>query len=381
MSLPGRRRAKTALRGEILAVALALALIGVLGTAGCARVLSAAMPSGVIQPRIVPPSTEQGSLGVTREFAFENRTIRLSVPVDRAVYAGATSAQKSAIFFGDSKPGDWVPDYYRAFVNEEHQDAFYAAMLKTLREVRQRDGLDASRYAELITSMVQSLEYRTDPGSLAPKFPVETFADGYGDCDDKTLLAAGLLSRDGYDVAILLFRPEKHVALGIRAPGVDYKNTGYAYVELTEPSLIGVPAEKLAGGIALTSQPTVIKIGEGTGAFLAGDQIDYIQRRLREVDSAAKRLQNEIASKTTQHTSRRASLDQARQALSTTSDPNALAVAVPRYNEQVQAYNALTTELNGLISRYNALVDVQRYVADHQTARPQVYEQLRSARF
>ena len=179
-----------------------------------------------------------------------------------------------------------MPGYYRAFIDEKHQEPFYASLLEALRTTRQEKGLEDSRYVELVTSMTQSLEYHTDPGSLAPKFPIETFADGFGDCDDKTLLAASLLAREGYDVAVLLFQPEKHVALGIRAPGLDYRGTGYAYVELTQPSLVGKPAEKLANGIQLTSQPEVIKIGEGTKGYGAGEQIQFIVSRLAEMSAA-----------------------------------------------------------------------------------------------
>jgi hypothetical protein len=357
---------------------LAALLAGALAVTGCSQLRFGESLSGVIQPAIVPSVTNRGTDVVERDFAFDGSQIRLQVPIDRAVYAGAVGARKSAIFLGEKEPPGWVADYYRAFVDEKHQDAFYGSLGEALHEVQQQQGLDSSEYVELVTSMGQGLEYRVDPGNLAPKFPIETLADGYGDCDDKALLAAAMLARDGYDVAILMFAPEKHVALGIRAPGLDYKNTGYAYVEMTEPSLVGAPAEELSGGTKLTSQPEVIKIGSGEKAYEAGDQIEYIQRRLAQVEAAQKRLGEQIDTETKDLKALEASLAKEKASLQSISDPTALVPAAERYNARVRSYNERVTKLGKVIDRYNALVDALRFVADHQTGRPQVYERLRA---
>ena len=357
--------------------AVAVALLAVLAsgiTSGC----STFRPTGVLEPNIVPSATQIGSVRIARDFSFEDRGVSLSVPVDQSVYAGSVSAQKSVIFLGGTNPGDWVPAYYRAFVGEPHQTAFYESMARALHQVRDRERLDGSRYVELVTSMVQEMEYRTDPVNLAPKFPIETFGDGYGDCDDKTLVAAAILSRDGYDVAILVFTPEKHVALGIRAPGLDYKQTGYAYVEMTKPSIVGVPAETFAGGVTLTSQPVVIPIGQAKGAYTAGEQVTYIQSRLREVKTSLARMIEQISAYRNDLDERQASLQTAKHAAESAADPASQAAAVQRFNSVVAEYNAIVAKSNDLVRRSNELVDAERFVADHQMDRPKVYERLRS---
>jgi hypothetical protein len=339
-----------------LAVVMGLLALA-LAASGCSQLPFLGAPTGVIEPRIVPSTSEHGSRVVERTFSFEDAKVRLKIPVNRAVYA--------------------VGNYYRAFIDEPNQEAFYASTAQALHAVRSQKKLDSARYVELVTSMVQQIEYRTDPGNLAPKFPIETLADGYGDCDDKTLLAAGILSRDGYDVAILVFTPEKHVALGIRAPGLDYKGTGYAYVEMTDPSLVGVPAEELQGGIRLTSQPTVIPIGQAQGAYTAGAQIGYIQRRLDEIKGSETGMKAQIDAGNAELNARRTALQGAKSTLpSTAGDPAALA-AVTRYNEQVRAYNDMAAQVNGVVAKYNALIDAEKFVAGHQNSRPQVYELLR----
>ena len=112
--------------------------------------------------------------------------------------------------------------------------------------------------------------------------------------------------------------------------------------------------------------------------FQAGAQISYIVRRLAEVRAAEKALTTQIDADQAQLKSRQASLDQERQALQGITDPAAAQAAVQRYNADVRAYNQLTAQVNKLIGRYNALVGAERYVAEHQYARPQVYEHLKS---
>ena len=83
------------------------------------------------------------------------------------------------------------------------------------------------------------------------KFPIETYVDKSGDCADKSLLLAGILSREGYNVALLSFPKESHMAVGVVCPGADYKNTGYAFVETTQLSFVGVPQKRWRGAYHL----------------------------------------------------------------------------------------------------------------------------------
>ncbi len=366
------------LRSKYLSAALVGILALLVTLTGCSRLALPEVFSKVIQPSIVPSTSQQGLQVVTRDFDFEGSRIQLSVPVDIAVYAGAQNAEKSTVFIGRPQPADWVGDYYRSFVDEVHQEEFFVALLKALHEVRQQQNLDSSRYVELVTSMAQSTEYRVDPGSLAPKFPIETFSDGYGDCDDKTLLAAAVLARDGYDVAILFFEPEKHVALGIRASDLEFQSTGYAYAEMTQPSLLGIPPESLADGQKLESQPTVIRIGDGTESFDAAGKVSYIQKRLKKLRAAAEKISAQIAANTKKLTSLKAELERAKQSAQAATDPASAAAAAQRYNRLVGEYNALVNTTNALVAQHNSLVEADRFAAEHQTSRPQIYEQLRS---
>ncbi len=351
------------------------ALAGALLLAGCAGLRFSEPFTGVIHPGIEPSSVQQGTRMVEHEFAFEGDTVRVSVPVDSAVYAGAVTADKHATFVGRAQPSDWVGDYYRAFIDEGHQEPFYASLLEALHAVRDERDLDAARYVDLVAAMAQGLEYRIDPGDLAPKFPIETFTEGFGDCDDKTLLAAGLLARDGYDVAVLFFEAEEHVALGIRAPGLDYEGSGYAYVETTEPLLVGTAPEKLAGGVGLASEPAAVRIGVGVQDYSAAEDIAYIRRRTSEVREAREELDALIRENNAELEEQRASLTAEKERMEASGAIHSQD-EVREYNERVREHNDLVRTTNETVARYNELVAAERFVAENQTDRPGVRRRL-----
>jgi hypothetical protein len=360
---------RTLLLGAIfLATGIALAGCGV------------GLPDGVIYPSITPRSGEP--IDVTHEFTFEGAPTAISVRVDGGLYAGASGATKTVTRFGNARENDWIEDYYPAFVEEDHQEPFFAGALAALRAVRDARGLDADRYAELLVVFVQSLTYQTDPVDLLPKFPVETFVEGAGDCDDKSLLLAGLLAREGYDVAILLFEPEQHVALGIRSDGEGYAGTGYEFMETTAAAFVGMVPDSFAGGITLKSQPRVIRIGNGTTGYGAAGQVRAIlDSRQRALDAA-----RELAQQVTDADARlrelelevnteRARLDALR-AEGRIDEYNA---GVGDYNELVSRYNAAANERNELAERYNAMTEVDRAVVQGLDDRPGTYARVTGA--
>lgn len=93
-----------------------------------------------------------------------------------------------------------------------------------------------------VIAFVQSLTYTVDiettPYDEYPRYPVETLFDRGGDCEDTSILVAALLDRMGYDVALLLLKNAKHMAVGVSiAPtyGLYYEYDGkkYYYLETT----------------------------------------------------------------------------------------------------------------------------------------------------
>lgn len=113
---------------------------------------------------------------------------------------------------------------------------------------------------EFVLAFVQQcIRYEADPeGTEYPRYPVETLADGKGDCEDSAILGAAILKCMGYDVA-LLFLPG-HAALGVAGaegvPGTWVEKDGvrYYYCEMTaEGWQIGQLPERYATAMVVVS--------------------------------------------------------------------------------------------------------------------------------
>jgi hypothetical protein len=111
---------------------------------------------------------------------------------------------------------------------------------------------DSMQQLNFIAGFVQSLEYREDSFFNAsyeyPRYPVETLNEHGGDCEDKAILCAQLLTLAGYNVTLI--RLPDHMAVGVRLAHVeDYTAfaDGYYFLESTAGfSPVGrVPSEFL----------------------------------------------------------------------------------------------------------------------------------------
>lgn len=371
------------MRGRHIRAVVVLAVVAAFAvTAGCDLATNIRLPVGTVYPSITPDAAATGALTVTHAFRFEGGDRTVSIVIEDAVYRGAKSATKSVVRFGDARADDWIEDYYPAFIWEERQEEFFSALIASLRTIREAEGLDSDRYAELLTVFVQSLEYRTDPVDLEPKFPIETFTERAGDCDDKALLLAGLLAREGYDVAIMLFQAEEHVALGLKTTGNDYRGTGYAYVETTSPGFIGMVPDELAGGITVESHPRVFSIDGGSRAYGAGAEVatilemrDTADERITSLGRDLANADADLAASEPGVTRESDRLDSLRRS-GRIDEYNA---TLPAFNEMIARFNASVATRNSLAEEHNRWVELQRFIAENLDDRPAVYRHVITA--
>lgn len=325
-----------------IAALLALVLVLVSATAGCAALFGphAEYPSIASMPGAAEPVTAEHT------FRFEDGTETVGVTIDPAVLAGARASTKEVLLQGDVPEAEWVAGAYRAQVSDPAQDRFFADLLAGFREVRDRRGLDDDRHLELMAAAVQQLPYLTAPETAA-NYPVETWADRSGDCDDKALLLAGLLAREGYRVALFVFLPESHMALGVGCPaGYDYGGSGYAYLEVTNASYVGVVPE----GIRDAAPLLVVPIGNGTTGYAAAPDIAVIEAARLTARSRVDALGPEIDR-------RQAALETDRrrlEALRPARDRDAFVTAYARYTAHEDAFDRLVEEHNRAVDLLNA---------------------------
>ena len=306
----------------------------------------------VIPPRIDPQKTDISLPAPVYTFPFEQTTITVTSPVDNSVYLGAKAADKETVIRGNVSGDIWMKTTYLSMIDDPNQEQFYTDLISDTRSIKDTQHLTDDEYFELMTVFVQSIRYETISES-PPKFPVETYVDKSGDCDDKSLLLAGLLSREGYNVSLLSFVPESHMAVGVVCPGGEYKQTGYAFVETTNLSFDGVPTDTLSEGVLLRSDPIVIPVGNGTKIYGKCGEGLFLNSVYQTSELKVKDL-------TAQIDSMRAVMDE----LYARRDANNYNLRVPLYND-----------LQHKRLRY---AELHNYILDHQYDRNGTYQYVKN---
>ncbi|MDO9034346.1 MAG: hypothetical protein Q7U51_04000, partial [Methanoregula sp.] len=211
------------------------------------------------------------------DFIYRSENYVVNIPVNTSLYRAANTSL-------NKQQGNGTEDFgylYREMMEDPALDSFYTDILKEIRKTRYRGSynLTDDEYLEMVTSFVQQIPYDNTTAEN-PRYPVEVIFDGKGDCDEKALLLNGLLSREGYDVALLAFPSLKHVASGIRIylssnkPSFRVFSDGkrdYVYIETTTTRLIGFYGDEYDQ----VPQPIVIPVGTGT---LQYRRINYLMK-------------------------------------------------------------------------------------------------------
>jgi hypothetical protein len=336
----------------------------------------------VIVPHIAPDLNHlhEPPLMVSHHFPFEKNTISLILPVNSSVYEGAKQAEKATTVTGNISEHTWLAQSYNAMIQDPAQEIFYTAFLAESEKIRLQEKLTDDEYLEFITVYVQSLRYETRDQNPA-KFPIETVVDNAGDCDDKSLLLAGLLSRVGYPVALFLFEPESHMAVGIGSDDYLYKNTGYAFVETTNFSFIGVPTDRLEGNLTLYSDPVIFSISNSTKFYAKGGETRYIHEmydvsglKIKELEPQVKTLQDDLVFRQ-EKISRLETFMQELKSQGNTVSYNA---QVPVHNGLVGEYNARLNMFRQVYAIYEKYARIRNYILEHQYDRRGVYEYLKT---
>jgi hypothetical protein len=249
----------------------------------------------------IKADSSKGTLVRTYPFWFQGGMVTIALNVSQSLYNGAKNGQKYSVMRQNLPEDTTLPDYFLAFIDDPAQNPFYTDLLNAFRSIKRDRDLSDDEYLELISAFVQSLPYDeagARDANRENRFPIETFVEGTGVCADKSLLLAGLLSREGYDVSLLVFRQEKHMAVGVRSPALDYRESGYAFIEATNISLVGTAPQRTVGGIPLPqliSDPIVVHVGSGNKSFISTPQVEYIIRKLDEADVNMVSLKGQIA--------------------------------------------------------------------------------------
>ena len=143
-------------------------------------------------------------------------------------------------------PVNVTPSMFSTYAINDRDKQYIHALVNRLKDASDFKSYNARNDYHNVVAFVQSVRYADDIDPVTrqiteyPKYPIETLADGEGDCEDMAILTAALLEEMGYDVAIVL--PPGHAAVAVACDncnGYYYPLNGkrYYYLETTGSGL------------------------------------------------------------------------------------------------------------------------------------------------
>ena len=130
------------------------------------------------------------------------------------------------------------------FVTDEMSNGFAGDLAGILDAAAERNGITGKREkVEFVIDAVQRLPHVPDDVSRGfddiTKFSAETLVEGGGDCEDASVMLAGVLQSEPFGDDMILIQPPGHKAVGILGsddlPGTYWTLDGdrYYYIETT----------------------------------------------------------------------------------------------------------------------------------------------------
>ncbi|MFH1015714.1 MAG: hypothetical protein V1771_01780 [Chloroflexota bacterium] len=160
----------------------------------------------------------------------------LELPMSRYIYY--RDKLRPQVFF----------DYVK-MATDPQDDDIIDAIIRNIRDTAAAKGLDRKDQLSLVLSFVQSMTYSDDIVSTYrneyARYPVETLFEKVSDCEDTSILAAAILTKMGFDVALILFEQFDHMGVGVDYYELEYGNSWiyegrrYWYFETTGGRSLG----------------------------------------------------------------------------------------------------------------------------------------------
>ena len=233
----------------------------------------------IVSNNILEPSEEilnfiDGEHQNKYEFEIYNSQITLYQSIDSALLKMYGALPRAIeVDSNEDISGDSIfnSNFYTMFFNQESADWEFENILSILRvsEASNKFGL-----VQVLTSLVQSIEYDKNANDIGVKYPYESFGLNKGDCDDKSLLLSKLLSMINIDVVLFTYDIGEHATIGVKSSPevIDVYIEDYIYIETTGYSLLGdqsgYPGEKTNDN-KIIEKPMVITFNN-TGCEMLG---------------------------------------------------------------------------------------------------------------
>jgi hypothetical protein len=328
-----------------------------------------APPPPAVNPVLPTPELSGGERNFT--FASGSGEYSFAVPVVPAYAPGDPRFQDCPLMAWRPGEEEQLASYYAGIFRDPREDQLFDPLLSEFRHIRRTGHLNSDEYLELLTNFVQEIPY--DPRApVCPRRPDQVILDGKGDCDEKSLLLLGLLYREGYNAAILLFPDRHHATAGIgieitTQPSFRVYGTGgqkYVYIETTHPSLIGLYPDDFAN-----ATPIVVPTGNGTVTYQA---INDVMR----IVSTQKRMEEKMRWINGTATGMLGEIDALEGKLSAgTGYANQ-----EEYDADYTRYTSLVAQYNNYVDQFGEIHEVYVYILEHQYDRQGVRDRIANSK-
>jgi len=148
--------------------------------------------------------------------------------------------------------------FYDLFLHDNNDEP---VLINIINQINKRSVGKDFDLVQLLVNFVQSIPYEE---AESQKYPIETLFLNKGDCSDKSVLLAKLLSLAGYKSCLFVYNNAKHMAVGIASDdsSTAYRS-GYIYIESTGYNPIGDIPKEFVGGVKINEEPIIVDIKEG----------------------------------------------------------------------------------------------------------------------
>ena len=245
-----------------------------------ATVISPASTTTVLprpDPTVTASANQTGAVSRSYDYVLRGNPGSITLTLYTGIYDQQRAGMKPATclrYSSDPSPctQEEIRQYYLRYLNESSQEQGLDELVSRIRS----KSSNPDDQARIAISLVQNIPY--DFGKLDALNPNMSYPYGVlyrqkGVCSEKSLLLAYLLRELGYGVGLFEFRAENHMALGIRSPAAySYRNSSYAFVETTAPSIVTDADGDYIGVGKLTSIPGIMPISPGRSFVSVGEE-------------------------------------------------------------------------------------------------------------
>ena len=215
------------------------------------------IPTPTVSPDTVPsvlPDSDYQTLPKSVLYSYYTDTSRKSISL--TTYGGFAD-------YLSGRRSSSGPD--KEVLRERMENILQQHYLQPLVDIIKNRSPNPDGQAKIAISLVQHLPYNAKRSFQQPVewyYPYETVYSNKGTAADKSLLLAYLLKELEYDT--IVFDYSSSMAVGVKcSPDYDYFNTGYAFIDVTRPTIITYVPDTEYGGGGISPNPRIIHVNEG----------------------------------------------------------------------------------------------------------------------